>query len=602
MPLPFPAFRHRAPRWRAPWLLAALALLAAMPLRAAIRIEVEGVDGEVRGNVYAFLTMERFRYREDLTEDAVLRMYNRLDAEARSALRPFGFYSPQIRTTLEPQDEGRNWRVVIQIDPGPPVLIDAVDVLVEGPGAQDPAFAPILGQTLLRKGEPLHHGFYEQVKGDLTRTAAATGYLDARMTESQMLVDAPGQTARLRLVLDTGPQYRFGAIDIQQSVIRPALMRRFLRFDEGEPYNTTQLLRTQFALDDSLYFSNVEVLPQERDPGTLTVPVRIQATKSDRLFTFGPGYGTDTGVRGTLGWTDSRLNSLGHRFRFEVRASSISRTIDSRYDIPIGDPALERFSLQLVRREEEISVLDTTELSLTPSLTRVRGAWQRVMSLSLTKTTTDDGGTDVTSNLLAPGISYASVPEGFLGEALFTRGLYLDLIGSQSLLGSNADFLRGHLQFERVFDLLPQWHLLVRGEAGSTLVKDFNALPGIYRFFAGGDRSVRGFGYNALSPLELVHLRPTLQFPQGRDELLPTGGRHLLFGSLEIARDLPRNLAVATFFDMGNAFNRFGDSMEYSAGVGLRYRLPVVTIGIDVAKPLSTSGSPRLHLNISPKL
>ena len=42
--------------------------------------------------------------------------------------------------------------------------------------------------------------------------------------------------------------------------------------------------------------------------------------------------------------------------------------------------------------------------------------------------------------------------------------------------------------------------------------------------------------------------------------------------------------------------------MEYSAGVGLRYRLPVVSIGIDVAQPLSSSGSLRLHLNISPKL
>jgi translocation and assembly module TamA len=600
--LPFDPSRLRARRWRAASVLAAFALLAGAPLRAAIRIEVEGVDGEVRGNVYAFLTMERFRYREDLTEDAVLRMYNRLDAEARSALRPFGFYNPQVRTTIVPQDEGRNWRVEIRIDPGQPVLIDAVDVLVEGPGAPDPVFQPILNQTVLRKGEPLHHGLYEQVKGDLMRTAASNGYLDARLTDNQMLVDANAQTARLRLVLDTGQQYRFGAVAIEQSVIRPALMRRFLRFQEGDPYSTTQIIRTQFALDDSLYFSNVEVLPQERDRANLTVPVRIEATKSDRQFTFGPGYGTDTGVRGTLGWTDSRLNSLGHRFRFEVRASSISRTIDSRYDIPIGDPALDRFSLQLARREEEISVLDTTELSLTPSITRVRGAWQRVMSLALTRTTTDNGGTEVTSNLLAPGISFASVPEGFLGEALFSRGLYFDLIGSQSLLGSKADFLRAHVQFERVFDLVPQWHLLVRGEAGSSLVKDFNELPGIYRFFAGGDRSVRGFGYNALSPLEPVHLRPTPQFPNGRDALLPTGGRHLLFGSVEIARDLPRNLALATFVDVGNAFNRFGDPLEYSAGIGMRYRLPVVTIGIDVAKSLSAPGGPRLHLNISPKL
>ena len=39
-----------------------------------------------------------------------------------------------------------------------------------------------------------------------------------------------------------------------------------------------------------------------------------------------------------------------------------------------------------------------------------------------------------------------------------------------------------------------------------------------------------------------------------------------------------------------------------AAGVGFRYRLPVVSLGVDVAKPLSTSGGVRLHLNITPKL
>ena len=71
---------------------------------------------------------------------------------------------------------------------------------------------------------------------------------------------------------------------------------------------------------------------------------------------------------------------------------------------------------------------------------------------------------------------------------------------------------------------------------------------------------------------------------------------------MEVVRDLPRNLAVATFVDAGNAFDHFGDKLEYAVGIGLRYRLPVVSLGVDVAKPLSTGGGWRLHLNITPKL
>ncbi len=118
-------------------------------------------------------------------------------------------------------------------------------------------------------------------------------------------------------------------------------------------------------------------------------------------------------------------------------------------------------------------------------------------------------------------------------------------------------------------------------------MNNFDDLPGIYRFFAGGDRSVRGFAYNSLSPEEEV-----LQ-TDGTTELQKTGGRYLLVGSVEMARDLPHDLAAAVFFDVGNAFNRFGDPMEYSVGVGVRYRLPVVSLGLDIAQPLSNAAADR---------
>jgi translocation and assembly module TamA len=86
-------------------------------------------------------------------------------------------------------------------------------------------------------------------------------------------------------------------------------------------------------------------------------------------------------------------------------------------------------------------------------------------------------------------------------------------------------------------------------------------------------------------------------------EAVKVGGKHLLTGTVEIIRDLPRNLGVAVFADAGNAFDHFGDPLEYSAGFGIRWRLPVVTMGIDIAQPLSEPGaSPRLHINFSPKL
>ena len=594
-----PCTHTRAPtrsprRPRLAWLALACLLLVTTPGFAAIRIDIQGVEGELRSNVLAFLSVERYKDRGELDADTMTRLFNRIDGEVRSAVRPFGHYEPTIQSNFEP--DGNDWRVTVRIEPGPVVRITAISIIIDGPGTDDPVFTPLREIPLLSEGMALNHGLYEQTKSELIRTAAGNGYLDVKLLQNQMLVDTAARTARIDLHLDTGPRYQFGAVSIDQTVIRPELMRRFLRFREGDPYNVTQLLRTQFALDDSLYFASVDVSPGTRDAATLTVPVTITATKSRRQFTLGAGYGTDTSVRGTIGWTDTRVNDRGHRVRVEVKASTVTQRLDARYDIPMGDPALEKFSFDAVSRADVLSDLDTTEFSLKPSVTQVRGRWQRVFSLAATHTQTDDGQTRRSSNLLVPGFVLASVPEGFLGEALFSRGFYGELIGSHSALGSDADFLRLLLQSERVFDFGAQYHLLLRAELGASLVQNFDDLPGIYRFFAGGDRSVRGFAYNSLSPEELVTLR------DGTTELQNTGARHLAVGSIELARDLPRNLAIAGFFDIGNAFNRFGDPLEYSAGIGLRYRLPVVSIGLDVAQPLSRSGSPRLHLNISPKL
>ena len=190
------------------------------------------------------------------------------------------------------------------------------------------------------------------------------------------------------------------------------------------------------------------------------------------------------------------------------------------------------------------------------------------------------------------------MPEGYLGEDLFTRTLYGELLGSNSVLGSNANFLRLDLRSERVLNLTARWHLLLRGELGASAVGNFQVLPGIYRFYAGGDRSVRGFAFDELSPVDTSPLTGIS---------VRVGGRHLLTGTVEFERDLPRNFGVAVFSDFGNAFNRFGDPLAASVGVGFRWRLPVVTVGIDIAKAVRAPGfpsipGPRLHLNISPRL
>ncbi|HEY5020734.1 MAG TPA: POTRA domain-containing protein, partial [Steroidobacteraceae bacterium] len=569
------------------------------PALADIRIDIDGVDGDLRRNVLALLSLERYKDHDRLEPAAVQRLYNRIDDEVRSALRPYGYYDPKISSSIEPPDKEHHWHVGITIDTGPPVLIDTVRVAVNGPGATDPVFTHITAAVPIHSGERLSHAAYEQLKGSLERAAATYGYLDARLLRNELQVDRGTRQANIILELETGERYAFGATTIDQHVIRESQVRRFLRYREGDPYNALELLRTQFALDDSQYYSTVEVEAGERDPAHHTVPITIHAEKSRIGWSLGAGYGTDTGVRGTASWTVPRVNSYGHRFRVQMQLSQIQQTFDARYDMPFGDPALEKFSLEFVGQESQLgNDVTTNEIAAGPSVTQILGSWQRVVTLNAVHTVTDDPiiGRQV-DNLLVPSIVFASVPEGYLGEALFSRGLYAQLLGSGTALGARENFLRLDLQAERVVDLSRLWHLLLRSELGASTTSYVENVPGQYRFFAGGDRSVRGFAYDDLSPVKLspagVPVRP--------------GGRDLITGTIELERDLPRNFGVALFVDGGNAVDRFSDPLAYSVGLGFRLRLPVVTVGIDIAQALRAPGfnglpGPRLHLNISPKL
>jgi len=577
------------------WLAAEAAGAAATA--PAIEVRIAGVDGRVRDNVAAFLSLQRYAQSPDLDQDRVDRLALRARQEAADALKPFGYYEPEVVVTVTPRETG--WKAVVAIVPGDPVLLTAAEVSIVGPGRDEAFLTEVLDASKLPVGKPLSHADYDRVKGELQRVAASRGYLDSRWQRAELLIDVANHSAAAHLILDTGERYRFGATTIEQDFLDPEFVRRYLRYREGDWYDANLLLRTQFALDDSDYFSVVEVLPDERDRESRTVPVRISSQKNDRhRYKIGAGYATDTEFRLLLGWTNRQVNRRGHRLAAEGTLSKIEQTIDLSYTIPWKDPALQKLSFRVLAGEVENGDITTQGSSFRPNLTQVRGRWQRVLFVNAdyTRDTLPGEGTDPDEPindertfLVVPGISYALLPPGFVNLDAAGRGLYAELLGSASSLGSDSNFARLLVRDERRFDLGGPWHIILRGEVGTSAVGDFEELPANYRFFAGGDRSVRGYGYEELSPTD--------------EEGNRIGGRHKLVGSVEFEYDLPKNLVAAAFVDAGNAFDRFGDPLEYSVGVGIRYRLPFLLVGIDLAQSISETGrDPRLHMNFTPIL
>lgn len=571
----------------------ATALLLPMQAVAKIEIAIPEVSDAIQINVRAFLSLTRYAEREDVTEEVMSRLQRRIVSETREALEPLGFYEPNV--TYDVHKEGELWKVTIHIEPGRPVRLSEVNVNVTGPGANDRAIRELLDADEIKPGLRLNHGTYERVKGSLVRVAKNEGYLDANLTKHELVIDRTERRANVDLEADTGERYLFGEIDIAQDVITDEAMRRLLRMQPGDPYTLDTLLRTQYVLDDTQYFSVVDIESGDPNPETRTVPITVTAEPSRKhRYAAAAGYGTDTNVRGKFTWDNRRVNKSGHKFKLELLGSSIVTDLTGRYVVPVMDIALEKLEFTGTLRDEELGDTRSKRAEVSAGLTQVLGRWQRVLQVSVSEEeTTEADGTSSKNFYMVPSIGYSTLPSYIVGGRKRPYSFSAELRGSPQTLGSDASFLQLRVRGERQFDLSELWHLHLRSELGISRIAAASELPASQRFFAGGEGSVRGFGLNELSPRDA----------EGRT----IGGRNLATGTIEIVRDLPRNFGVAAFYDIGNAFDDFNDpELAYSAGLGVRYNIAVATFGIDVAQALSEPGrtpepshSPRFHLYIS---
>ncbi len=582
--------------------------LACASAQAQIRVEVEGLAPELKTNVLAFLSLSRYETLTDLDEGLVGRLQSRAQGEIGQALQPFGFYEPKVTGTLT--KEGAIWVSRLTVDPGAPVILVQADVSLHGSGAQDPVITEGLNAAPLTTGTALNHLAYTRLKAELLRRAYARGYLDAQWLVSELSVDSQAHEARAHLSLQTGERYRFGEVSIDQPMLKPDLMRRYVSFSKGDWFDSNALLKTQFALDDSAYFGDVQVRPAERDHNQLTVPVSITATAPKRnKYTFGAGYSTDQSWRVTGTWESRILNDSGHRFRLDTAVGSNAQSYGASYTIPVGNPVLEKIELGATQSYASPGNVHSIATILHSGLTQVRGAWQYVPSLDVAHTVSDVAPLPITQTVVVPGLVIAQVPKGFLSNSssqtsiigstpgalalpgnsqnVVGGGFYAEILGSAEAFHSDLSFLQLRVRDEWRYALASRWRLLLRGEVGLTIVRDFDQLPVNYRFFAGGDQSVRGYAYQSLSPVDQAGEK--------------AGGKDLLALSTEVDREITSKFALAVFVDGGNAIMHFGQPLAYGAGVGVRFRLPFLSMGVDIAKPLSNGGgSPRLHLNISP--
>lgn len=115
-----------------------------------------------------------------------------------------------------------------------------------------------------------------------------------------------------------------------------------------------------------------------------------------------------------------------------------------------------------------------------------------------------------------------------------------------------------------------------RAKVGTIFGADQSSVPLNRRYYAGGGGSVRGFGYQSISPINALNES--------------IGGRSIVESSLEMRYHGKGPYGFAAFVDAGavsrSEFTDFGP-VRYGAGLGLRYFTAFAPVRADIAIPLN---------------
>ncbi len=495
--------------------------------------------------------------------------------------------------------------VSIQVDPGKPVRIRDFNLGMTGEAERDTSVQSALSAFVPRKDDVLDHTLYESSKGKVNRALGAHGYFDADLPAHRVEVTRADLAADIDLRWTSGKRFALGEatfIQTPEAIIRDKLLHKLIGWNDKQAYDEAELEKLRTSLVALDYFGLVEVLPQPKQAGDdKVVPVQINLTPAPRsIYTTGLSYGTLSGAGVRMGIERRYLNSLGHKALAQVDYASKRKTATLQYRVPAFAWLDGWYTASLQAADEQTDFLDTRRLEFVASRS---GQFNQHLNLIASMHVLRERWSFFNLTMQVPVYQYASFafPEmraeyidvdDRLAPRRGTSGTLL-LRGGAGIGDASANFVQVHASAHWFHGFDADSRLLARGELGHTFTKVLFGLPPSLRFYAGGDHSVRGYGWREIGP----------RIRNDSGDTYALGARNVITASAEYERYFMGPWGAAVFIDTGSAFDGKRPDMRTGVGIGLRWKSPVGPVRIDIAHGLNQPDSPiTLHLNIGADL
>ena len=530
------------------------------------------------------IELPKASFEDEMTQRAYMR---RIQKEITDLLAIRGYFSPTV--TLDEQKDGE--KPSITIDPGTVTRVRSVSIEFQGAISQsgkanESDIEKFRKAWLIKEGKKFRSQKWEDAKTALLEAVTRVKYAAARIVSSEALVDKEKAQADLRIVIDSGPVFYFGELQISGlERYAPELIKNLKTFRKGDVYNEDILLAFQVALQGIPHFSNVTVNIVTDDAQHLAAPVNVVLSESKtQRIAFGLGYSSNNGPRGEVNYSNHNFLNRALNFTSLIRIEQKRQTAYAGINtLPNEDNIYYSLGARLQRTD--IKKLRTTNQRIDLARIYRTQNLQRQLALTWQKEQKRPAGAPKQSAqalALDWRIRYQSVDDtvnvrkGFVSEFKVGGGIKHAL--------SDQNFLRMYGRQQMWWPIGKRDVFYLRGEVGYTLAISRSGIPQEYLFRAGGIQSIRGYSFMSVGVKE------------GRATV---GGRYLATGTAEYTHWLLKKWGGAAFVDVGSATDSINNIPIFVGyGVGVRWRSPAGPLALDLARGHKT-GRFKAHFSMA---
>ncbi len=542
--------------------------------------------------------------RDDVDDSEWSRLIDASPLQVRELLQTEGHFNPRVEVSRTPgASAGEPLVVTLTVTAGPHARISRVTLEPQGAlERQAAAGEPYAVATLaeLRNSWPLPPGSdfrnpaWNAAKAGALARLRAAGYALATWSGTSADVDAEGNAVRLFLVVDSGPLFRVGELQIEGLAVQDAETVRNLAFTRrGTPVTETLLLDFQERLQKSALFESVNVTLDTDATRADAAVVQVRLREAPlQVYTVGLGISANTGARASVEHLYRRVFGLPASSKLKIEVGEKRQAWDAELS---GRPN-ERLYRNLVGgaverlvSDEDIVLSQRLRVGRTQDTQRVERLFYAEGERSSRRTNPSAGvgarndATALSLNFHGGWRDLDSVVLPTMGETL---AIQLALGRSRGTDADDGFFARTYGRLTVYRPLGRSWYGQARLELGHVFLPRNGVVPESLKWRAGGDESVRGYRYRSLGPIV---------------DGAVGSGIALFTASAEVARPFVASMPSlwgAVFVDVGDAAERFGALKPvWGSGVGVRWRSPVGPLRLDWAWGSETRQG-RFHFSI----